>query len=97
MYLPTHASFAIYDVIVVTYDSEETRRLFGYQLKEGKKVTRHTSLNSFRISAVIRRLAAAEGTELRGWKIPSISEIYSFFGESGSNWTPTCWVEITTP
>jgi hypothetical protein len=94
VYLPTNASFEEVDVIVATWDKARSRRLYGYQLKEGKQLPSKPSNTTFLQSWVIRGEAAQESQQIRNWRVASTDEISAFFGTSGMFWTPQAWKEL---
>ncbi len=90
VYYPRHARFPVYDVIMAVYDEHKSRRLVGYQLKEGKKIPEKRG-NLCEVSVLIRGAPARKKNELRNWKIASESQIDSFLGESGKTLAPKEW------
>ena len=96
IFYPNWASFNIVDVIVVVYIDDEIAYVFGYQLKEDNKipaefVNKHfMSKNLF----LVRGQAANINKNLRDWIVVSTESINSYFGVSGSRWTPNCWKAI---
>ncbi len=65
------------------------RRLYGYQLREGKALPKATSMPAFfEASHVIRGEAAKEADEGKGWVRPSEDQIDALFGVFGQHWTP---------
>jgi hypothetical protein len=94
VYYPTHASFQLYDVIVAHFDEWHVRRLYGYQLKEGKALPKDFAMPIFEESYVIRGEAAKMAGMGRDWVRPSEQQIDSFFGVSGQHWTPRRWKQL---
>jgi hypothetical protein len=95
IYMPTHAQFERYDVIVAVYYSIYDRKLYGYQLKEGNKNGTAVASSLFTKSFVIRGEALKNSHDYQGWHVASTDEINEFFGESGSNWTPIKWKALS--
>jgi hypothetical protein len=91
IYWPAHAQFEHYDVIVAVYTARGSRKLYGYQLKEGTSIGKAQASHLFTKSFVVRGNAAENSSQIRGWYVASTNEICEFFGESGRNWTPTRW------
>jgi hypothetical protein len=94
VYYPTHASFQLYDVIVAHFDEWHVRRLYGYQLKEGKALPKDFAMPIFEESYVIRGEAAKMAGMGRDWVRPSEQQIDAFFGVSGQHWTPRRWKQL---
>ena len=94
VYYPAHASFPCYDVIVAHYDPWEVRRLYGYQLKEGKAPPKEGAMSDFERSFVIRGEAARMTGMGNDWVRPSADGINAFFGVSGQHWTPQEWKKL---
>ena len=93
VYYPTHKSFEMYDAIVATYDDKSSRKLYGYQLKEGRTIP--TTIGDNNISSyVIRGKAAKKGRNKNNWNIASEEEIEEFLGETGKLWSPKKWKEL---
>ncbi len=78
VYYPHHARFQVYDVIIAVYDEHKTRRLVGYQLKEGREIPEDPG-NLCEVSVLIRGAPARKKNELRNWKIASDAQIVSFW------------------
>ena len=96
IYYPSHASFRLYDVIVAHFDEWRVRRLYGYQLKEGKALPKEVAMPHFEGSFVIRGEAAQVPGTGRDWTRPSEDEIDEFFGVSGQHWTPRQWKKLSS-
>ena len=96
IYFPSHASFEEVDVIVAAWPTANSRELYGYQLREGKQLPKKKANTAFLKSWVIRGRAAQQRDVIRNWRTASEDEISAFFGESGSNWTPTSWVNLSS-
>ncbi len=94
IYCPSHASFQLYDVIVAHFDEWHVRRLYGYQLKEGKALPKDFAMPIFEDSYVIRGEAAKVAGMGRDWVRPSEQQIDAFFGVSGQHWTPRQWKQL---
>ena len=94
IYMPQHARFVGLDAIVATWDSTGTRRLYGYQLKEGDG-TANKSWNTqdFETCFVVRG-TAHRGSTAGCWVTPSKEQLDAFFGVSGSQWTPEHWAAL---
>jgi hypothetical protein len=88
VYVPTHATFELYDVIVVTYAADKDRQVYGYQLKQGRRMPKKSASKAFAKSFLVR--GDAEWTKA-GWTVPANDEINDFFGKSGQKWTPAAW------
>ena len=91
IYYPTHASFHLYDVIVAHYDDGGLRKLYGYQLKEGKTLPKEIAMTVFEGSFAIRGEAAQVPGMGKDWVRLSEHQIDTFFGVSGHHWTPRRW------
>jgi hypothetical protein len=94
VYFPTHASFEEVDVIVAAWPRQDSRELYGYQLKEGKSLPSKEANVKFVKSWVIRGVAAKNASEIRNWHTASVEDVDAFFGESGAQWTPTAWDQL---
>ena len=94
VYYPTHAKFPLYDVIVAYFDEWQKRRLYGYQLKEGKALPKKFAMSVFEESFVIRGEAAEEPEMGKKWVRASEEQIDTFFGVSGQHWTPRRWKQL---
>jgi hypothetical protein len=95
VYFPTHASFEEVDVIVAAWPRASSRELYGYQLKEGKNLPKKKANVTFVKSWVIRGVATKKASEIRNWHTASVDDIDAFFGESGAQWTPTAWDQLS--
>ena len=95
VYYPQHASFEVFDVLVVAWDADGRRfAVVGYQLKEGKGAPKTTAKTLLCDQCYLILGDAPKKTALQdGWTIPSEQQISSFFGESGKEWTPKKWKE----
>jgi hypothetical protein len=94
VYYPTHSSFQLYDVIVAHFRAPGKRRLYGYQLKEGKALPKDFAMPVFDGSFVIRGEAAKVAGMGKDWVRTSEQQIDSFFGVSGQHWTPRRWKQL---
>jgi hypothetical protein len=94
IYYPQIAEFQKYDVIVVIFNSPQDRKIFGYQLKEGKRIPQVQAEPSLTSSFVVRGQAANHQSDKRGWTVVSKSDIEDFFAVSGSDWTPDAWKKL---
>jgi hypothetical protein len=97
VYYPTHSQFELYDIIVVLYETKNKSCRYGYQLKEGTALPKKAGVELFSKSYVIRGDAAQTCAVKNNWIKPSTGEISAFFGESGKNWTPSRWKELSAP
>ena len=103
IYYPTHAQFEVYDVILAYWGDDHKRRLFGYQLKEGKDIPKKFAVAGvFDKSYLIRGKAASVDQSIRLYTTPSDTALDNFFGKSAMHWTPKAWAELrksdaTTP
>jgi len=95
VYYPRHARFQYYDVIVAFYDERGTRRLVGYQLKEGREIPDSPGVLCNK-SVLIRGLPAQRGKKLRNWIVASEVQIGSFLGKTGSVLVPKEWRKMAT-
>ena len=84
VYFPTRASFEEVDVIVVVWQNASCKELYGYQLKEGKLLSKKEAHVAFMKSFVTRGGAGMNASVIQNWHSPSVDEIDAFFGESGS-------------
>jgi hypothetical protein len=91
VYYPRHASFEMYDLIVILYEAPGKMVTRGYQLKEGRRIPEKGASDLCEHSFVIREFAAQSETMLRGWHVASDDEIESFLGVSGSSLAPKQW------
>ena len=94
VYFPTHASFEEVDVIVAVWLNASRKELYGYQLKEGKRLPKKEAHVVIMKSFVIRGVAGINAV-IRQWHSPSVQEIDAFFGESGSRWTHAAWAKLS--
>jgi hypothetical protein len=98
VYYPNNAGFNMYDVVLAVYHSKDDRDLYGYQLKEGKKIPKKYLLsNHFKLSVLVRGQPAKKITKKiqQGiWLIPNEEQNKSFLGESGQHWTPSVWRKL---
>jgi hypothetical protein len=85
IYRPTHESSLLYDVIVAHYDTWQVRRLYGYQLKEGKALPKDGAMTAFRGSFFIRGEPPKVAGMVKNWERPSEQQIDAFFGVSGQH------------
>jgi len=92
IYYPGHARFQAYDVIVAVWEHGGGKRiLYGYQLKEGQTTGKAFAYNQvFDSSYLIRGKSAKEGS-IRLFAACSQAQVDTFFGISGSQWTPRAW------
>jgi hypothetical protein len=97
VYYPTHSQFELYDIIVVLYETKDKSCRYGYQLNEGRNLPQKAGVELFSKSYVIRGEAAQAQSTTRKWITSSADDIRSFFGESGKNWTPSRWKELSAP
>ena len=82
-------------MIVAVWQNASCKELYGYQLKEGKELPKKEAHVAFMKSFVIRGVAAMKASKIRNWHLASVEEIDAFFGESGSQWTPEAWKQLT--
>jgi len=95
----TNALFPVFDLIIAVYDKASSRKIYAYQLKEGREIPkRNTSrLGSTEFDACVLVRGQPQQGETRStdqWIIPSKSQIEDFFGESGKHWTPEEWKKL---
>jgi hypothetical protein len=96
VYYPDHAQFEVYDVIVVYFRDAGDKKIYGYQLREGVKLSVKDARQGFEKSFVIRGKTAKKEWQDRGWICPDDDALSRFFGESGRHWTPSRWEELET-
>mmetsp|Transcript_20522 Transcript_20522/g.28359 ORF Transcript_20522/g.28359 Transcript_20522/m.28359 type:complete len:237 (-) Transcript_20522:111-821(-) len=99
IYQPTNASFPLFDLIIAVYGKTGKRRLYAYQLKEGREIpnlnTSQLEETKFDACVLVRgQPSQGETRSKQRWIIPSKSEITAFFGESGKHWTPEEWNKL---
>mmetsp|Transcript_22762 Transcript_22762/g.32681 ORF Transcript_22762/g.32681 Transcript_22762/m.32681 type:complete len:537 (+) Transcript_22762:613-2223(+) len=98
IYQPTNASFPLFDLIIAVYGKTGSRKLYAYQLKEGKEIPKHNTslvMTEFEVCVLVRgQPSQGETRSKEQWIIPSKSEIAAFFGESGKHWTPEEWNKL---
>jgi hypothetical protein len=81
--------------MVVAYDENGTRRIYGYQLKAGNTYPeKNVKVEGMHKSLWIRGKAKKKTDESKGWVLPSEKEIETFFGQSGCQWTPRAIKEL---
>lgn len=98
IYYGSHLKFEPYDVIIAKYASNGRRKIFGYQLKQGKSLLPQFSAHSkVDKSFVILDFPTKDNSEslFHGWHIADLDEIYHFFGVSGRYWTSKDWAAFT--
>ena len=94
IYMPQHARFVGLDAIVATWDGNGTRRLYGYQLKQGDGAANKSwNTQDFEKCFVVRG-TAHRGSTAGCWVTPSKEQLDAFFGVSGSQWTPEHWAAL---
>ena len=97
IYYPSHASFTPFDCIVAVYDSENSRRLYAYELKEGDEIPDNNRCQQFEACVLVRgQPPEGKSTSKKQWTFLSKSQIADFFGESGKHWTPVEWKRLTS-
>jgi hypothetical protein len=89
VYYPSHARFRVYDGVVVVYDEHKTRRMVGYQLKEGREIPENPG--QLCSVSVLIRAAAQQEAGLRRWNVASEAQIGSFLGETERLLVPKEW------
>ena len=81
--------------MVVAYDKNRTRRIYGYQLNAGQAYPiKNVEVEGMHTSVWIRGIAKKKSAESNGWVLPSEKEIETFFGQSGCQWTPRAIKEL---
>jgi hypothetical protein len=95
IFYPSHASFQVYDVIVVYSKDKKVLETYGYQCKEGKVNSKHDPDPDITRSFVLKGDSPQEGKLHRKWLTPSTTDMDVFFGESGRHWTPREWRRLS--
>jgi hypothetical protein len=93
IYYPQNAKFEIYDVFLVVHESKSKQKIIGYQLKEGKSLSKHVPSKGIYKSILIRGDPSSD-VKLKMWHVATEDEINGFFGISGEQWTPKKWKEL---
>jgi hypothetical protein len=93
IYYPGHARFNAYDVIVAVWKhGDGSRKLYGYQLKEEQAAGKPFAYNDvFDSSYLIRGKSTSQASSIRLFAACSENQVDTFFGVSGSQWTPRAW------
>jgi hypothetical protein len=95
IFYPPHATFQVYDVIVVYSKDKKVLETYGYQCKEGKVNSKHDPDPDIIRSFVLKGDSPQESKLHRGWLTPSTTDMDGFFGESGRHWTPREWRRLS--
>jgi hypothetical protein len=97
VYTPPSAGFELYDVIVAAFDADKSCHLIGYQIKAGNDLPSNSANFWFEHSIVIRgKFDGNSAPAPNGWTVADEKRIDDFFGHSGANWTPKCWLELNS-
>lgn len=91
IFYPQHASFEVYDVIVLYSEDKQVHHLHGYQCTEGKANSGQKVDPEFTRSFVLKGDTPDTSSIRDEWLIPSAKHIEDFFGVSGKLWTPKEW------
>jgi hypothetical protein len=94
IFCPHHASFEDVDVIVAAWSEKGKRILYGYQLREGKKLPQKMANSLFNSCWAIRGDPPKKGKDVLGWAPVNASDVNEFFGYSGKQWTPKRWKKL---
>jgi hypothetical protein len=73
------------------HQAQKKRVVYGYQLKEGRKIPKKMSSDACQHCYVIRGYAFQQETLLRGWHVSSDAEVEEFLGVTGSCLAPKQW------
>jgi len=99
IYQPKNASFPLFDLVIAVYDKAFSRKIYAYQLKEGKEIPKHNTslvMTEFEVCVLVRgQPPQGETRSKEQWIFPSKYKIVDFFGESGKHWTPEEWNKLT--
>jgi hypothetical protein len=94
IYYPSHSKFMTYDLLAAVYEQENGDvKWHGYQLKEGRHVTKSHPVDGVR-SIAICGVSAKASTNVGGWEVLAEACIDELFGVSGKEWTPRRWREL---
>eukprot|EP00978_Attheya_sp_CCMP212_P040524 scaffold221898_cov38-Attheya_sp.AAC.2 len=93
IYYPGHARFNAYDAIVAVWKhGGSSRKLYSYQLKEGQAAGKPFAYDDvFDSSYLIRGKSTSQASSIRLFAACSENQVDTFFGVSGSQWTPRAW------
>jgi len=100
IYQPKNASFPLFGLIIAVYDKASSRKIYAYQVMEGREITKRNTTSRLRTTefdacVVVRgKPRRGETRSKEQWIIPSKSHIVDFFGESGKHWTPEEWKKL---
>ena len=90
LYYPPHARFQTYDCFFVAWSSAEERKVFGYQLKEGKQIP-NKAPNHCEQSFWIRGDLSSSVEKRKGWVVADDAQVDDFLGISGAALAPKEW------
>ncbi|KAG7361112.1 hypothetical protein IV203_036212 [Nitzschia inconspicua] len=94
IYYPNHARYEELDVILACWDSNGTRSLYGYQLKEDSIIPKaFANTNMFQGSYLVRGLPTSTVSK-RHWRAVTAEELDVFFGESAKHWSAKSWKRL---
>ena len=91
VFYPPHSRFENYDLLVVAYLRADARKIYGYQLKEGRTIPQNDASSPCQQSFVIRGYSSQQETLLGGWKVASDEDVDQFIGVTGACLAPKQW------
>ena len=97
-YYPSHAQFAVYDLIAVFYYGDGTSTIVGYQLKENNTLPKTHQTVSEKVchNYWLRGNPSVKSKKsCVNWSVANKEDIIMFFGESGKHWIPDRWSELS--
>ena len=95
--VPPFVRFENYDLLIVIFETQVTEpRIYAYQCKNGRELVEPKSEDKTVTQAFWMNGQPPEVASCKNkWIVANQSEIESFFGVSGSYWTPDAWLELT--
>ena len=91
IFYPPHASFVVYDVIVIYSEDKKIQKLYGYQCKQDEANAAQDVHPEFDCSFVLQGESRETSSIRKNWFVPGSKDIDEFFGSSGKLWTPREW------
>jgi hypothetical protein len=95
VFYPPHSQFEVYDLVIVAHEAVDVKHVYGYQLREGRKIPQTTPSDVCQHSFVIRGCAAQKERLLRKWHVASDEEVDQFLGVTGASLAPKQWRQFT--
>jgi hypothetical protein len=87
--VPSSAAFVAYDTLVVVSDAPNSRRIYGYQMKEGNGLVTTPAAKEVSASFIFR--GGSDMSCEQGWTVASQEDILNFLGITGQDWAPSKW------